>query len=150
MIPSDIYHVDLHGLPVQYREVQGHESKLFLSYFPHFILMKGGVDSGFHHVSEPPPLDTHKLYRITVSRHGTKSTLAVREVAPEGASLVGADAYVLDKGAHIWQLNTKKSTGQERFKAAEFVHTLTNGRKGKCDIQVYGKALPIPVLVRRH
>jgi len=141
-IPLTIHSIDLHGLPVQYREIQGNESGRFLSYFPRFITMKGGVASGFHHVSAPPALNTHKLYRITLSRDGTKSTLTVREVAPEGPSLVGGDTYVLDKGAHVWQFNTKGSAGQERFKAAEFVQMLVDGRKGKCDITVYGKARP--------
>lgn len=37
-------------LPVQHREVMGSESPLFLSYFPHFKVEHGGVESGFNHV----------------------------------------------------------------------------------------------------
>lgn len=43
----------LNGSPVQHREIQGHESKLFLSYFPKFMVMNGGIDSGFHHTTAP-------------------------------------------------------------------------------------------------
>jgi len=127
----------LHGLPVQYREAQGYESALFLSYFPHFIALKGGVSTGFHHISAPPPLDLHKLYRITLSRFGTRSSLVVREVLAEGSSLIEGDVYVLDKGIEVWQYNTKASAGQERFKAAEFVQKLVSERKGQCNLTVY-------------
>jgi len=36
----------------QHREVQGHESKLFLSYFDVFEILQGGIDSGYRHVEE--------------------------------------------------------------------------------------------------
>jgi gelsolin len=130
---------DLYGLPVQYREVQGHESTRFLSYFPRFLCLQGGVATGFHHVSALPPLDIRKLYRITLAREAGRSSLIVREVPAEGTSLVRGDVFVLDKGNQVWQYNTKASAGQERYKAAEFVQSLINERKGQCDLTVYGR-----------
>jgi hypothetical protein len=53
----------LGGSPVQYREVQYHESKLFNSYFePNGIrYMQGGVSSGFNQVAENTE---KKLYMV--------------------------------------------------------------------------------------
>lgn len=132
--------LDLHGIPVQYREIQGYESHRFLSYFPRFVSLQGGVSTGFHHVSSPPPLDLHRLFRISLSHQTTgRPHLQVREVVPEGSSLVAGDVFVLDKGSVIWQFNTKASAGQEKFKAAEFVQSLVNDRQGQSDVTVYGK-----------
>jgi len=128
----------LHGKPVQFREVQGYESPRFLSYFPCFVCMQGGVATGFHHVSDPLPLNIRKLYRITLSRSvGGHFNLVVREVPAIAASLVEGDVYVLDKGTHILQFNSKESAGQERFKAAEFAQSLSNERQGQSEIVVY-------------
>ncbi|KAJ7851636.1 actin regulatory protein [Mycena olivaceomarginata] len=127
----------LHGAPIQYREVQGYESPRFLSYFPHFASLRGGVATGFHHVTEPPALNLHKLYLIKLSKHGAKVSLVVREVAATATSIVEGDVYILDKGTHVWQFNTKTSAGKEKFKAAEFAQTLISTRQGHCDIQVF-------------
>jgi gelsolin len=71
----------------------------------------------------------------------TGTRLQVREVAPQASSLIPGDAYVLDMGSKVWQLNTKGSVGKERFKAAEFVSTLANERRTTetCEIQVFGQ-----------
>ncbi|TFK24378.1 fragmin60 [Coprinopsis marcescibilis] len=135
----------LHGKPVQFREVQGYESPQFLSYFQRFTCLDGGVATGFRKVVDPPPLDVRKLYRITLSRlpsrigeaGKSKSTLVVREVPAEAASLVAGDTYVLDRGEEVWQLNTTESAGQERYKAAEFVQSLIAERKGQCQLKVF-------------
>lgn len=125
---------------MQYREIQGYESPKFLSYFPRCVCLRGGIATGFHHVSAPPPDNTHKLYKVTAA--GTR--LVVREVLAEGSSIVPGDAYILDMGTKVWQLNTKGSVGKERFKAAEFVQTLVNERGatngGSADVTVYGES----------
>ena len=128
--------IDLNGAPVQYREIQGFESPKFLSYFPRFVCLRGGVATGFHHVSSPPPSNTKRFYRIVAT--GTR--LVVREVPAEGTSLVPGDAYLLDMGAKLWQLNTKGSVGKERFKAAEFAQSLASERRvtTACEVTVFG------------
>ncbi|KAI8994198.1 fragmin60 [Trametes punicea] len=129
----------LGGKAVQYREVQGYESPRFLSYFPRFICLHGGVASGFHHVSSPPPDNTRRLYRVSaiqVPGHAAPH-LQVREVPAEGASVVQGEVYVLDMGGRVWQFNTRESAGKVRFKAAEFVQSLVNERGGHCASTVY-------------
>ncbi|KAJ6584044.1 actin regulatory protein [Mycena vulgaris] len=127
----------LHGAPIQYREVQGFESARFLSYFPHFLSLRGGVATGFHHVTDPPALNLHKLYLIQLSKAGNKTSLVVREVVAAAESIIEGDVYVLDKGTHVWQFNTKTSAGKEKFKAAEFAQSLIAPRQGHCDIKVF-------------
>lgn len=131
---------DLHGAPVQYREVQGSESTRFLSYFPRFVCMQGGVATGFHHVESLPEPETRRLYEVHI--RGTH--LVVRERPTEAASLHEGDVYVLDKGTKIWQLNTRTSAGKERFKAAEFVRSIADSRTGGCEVTVYGMSKCLP------
>lgn len=130
---------DLHGLPVQYREVQDLESARLISYFPRFVVLRGGVSTGFRHVSEAPPPDVLRLYRVTLSRAGAKFHLVVREVPAEAESLVAGDVFVLDMGVKVWQLNTRASAGKEKFTAAEFAQSLVNERQGQCEVTVYGE-----------
>ncbi|KAI0317613.1 fragmin60 [Amylostereum chailletii] len=130
----------LKGRPVQHREVQGFESVRFISYFPQFTTLRGGVSTGFHHVTAPPPDDISRLYRVGVVQdhaHPGKSVLLVREVPSDATSLERGDVFVLDKGAVIWQLNTRDSVGKEKFRAAEFVQSIVNERKGPCESTVF-------------
>ncbi|KAL0069113.1 hypothetical protein AAF712_003799 [Marasmius tenuissimus] len=129
--------LDLHGIPVQYREIQESESAHFLSYFSKFQCLKGGVASGFHHITDPPPLDITRLYKISASKFRSHTALVIREVAPEASNLVKGDVFVLDKGSKVLQFNTKASVGKEKFKAAEFVKSLVDARQGQCDVTVY-------------
>lgn len=65
----------LGGRAVQYREVQGHETERFLSYFkPCIIPQEGGVSSGFKH-AEP---EEHKT-RLYVCKG--KHVVHVKEVS---------------------------------------------------------------------
>lgn len=133
--------IDLGGHPTQYRECQGYESTRFLSYFPRFICLHGGVATGFHHVSSRPLQNLRRLYKISLSRQmGGRSHMQIREVPAEGASLEEGDVFVLDKGREIWNFHTSKSVGQEKFKAAEFVQSLINDREGQSEVKVFGKS----------
>ena len=132
---------DLGGAPVQYREIQSYESSRFLSYFPKFVCLRGGVASGFHHVSEAPPDNTRRLFRISSTQVAGRATalLQIREVPAEGSSIEQGGVYVLDMGDKVWQFNTQDAVGKVKFKAAEFVQSLVNERQSQCDTTVYGE-----------
>ncbi|EMD39791.1 hypothetical protein CERSUDRAFT_81131 [Gelatoporia subvermispora B] len=131
---------NLGGAPVQYREVQGSESSRFLSYFPSFVCLQGGVSTGFHHVTSTPPPEAPRLYRISVVDPGhdsTRSHLVVHEVSATAPSVQQGDVYVLDLGTNVMQFNTRDSVGRERFKAAEFLQSLVQEREGQCESAVF-------------
>ncbi|KAG9010512.1 hypothetical protein FRB94_010278 [Tulasnella sp. JGI-2019a] len=153
----------LGGKPVQYREVMNYESHRFLSHFKRFVVQRGGIATGFHHVTSPPPEETLRLYRVHAEvpvdvplPHGkddppahalpVKTPVIVREVDLKSPNVFeGGDVYILDKGNEIWQLNTTGAVGKEKFKGAEFARTLADhtDRKGRCEVQVFGKLLCI-------
>ncbi|KAL0681890.1 hypothetical protein Bca4012_048737 [Brassica carinata] len=96
----------LGGRAVQYREVQGHETEKFLSYFkPCIIPQEGGVASGFNHVP---------FARSTLNHD---------------------DVFILDTESKIFQFSGSNSSIQERAKALEVVQYIKDTyHDGKCDI----------------
>ena len=118
-------------LPVQYREVQGVESSRFLSHFPKLVIMEGGVETGFKHVS-PKEYRPH-LFHVS----GTKAGVSVREVPLTKASMNSGDVFILDLGLHIYQFNGKTSSGQEKVKAAAHCRSVDSERKGLAAIHVF-------------
>jgi gelsolin len=121
----------LGGAPVQHREVQGHESDLFLSYFNNQIkIMDGGVESGFRHV-EP------EKYRPRLLQLKGKKRVRVTEVPLERASLNSGDVFLLDNGLNLYQWNGKKSTPAERSKGAAVARAIDDERKGLATIHVF-------------
>ncbi|XP_021277687.1 villin-4 isoform X2 [Herrania umbratica] len=119
----------LGGRAVQYREVQGHETEKFLSYFkPCIIPQEGGVASGFKHVEE----EEHKT-RLFVCRG--KHVVHVKEVPFARSSLNHDDIFVLDTKAKIFQFNGSNSSIQERAKALEVVQYIKDTyHDGKCEV----------------
>ncbi|KAG8832830.1 hypothetical protein FRC17_000584 [Serendipita sp. 399] len=134
----------LGGTPVQYREVQDYESPRFLSYFSKLLVLHGGTASGFRHVTEPPPLNLFNFYHISASKPSATGhkppNLIVRQVMSNFRGCLSqypADVFVLDKGREIWQYNSKKSSGKEKFKAAEFVRQIIDARKHEPVLKVF-------------
>lgn len=120
----------LGGDPVQHREVQGHESDLFLSYFKNEIkLLDGGVESGFNKVK---PTE----YRPRLLHIKGKRKVRVTEVDLTADSLNSGDVFILDAGLEIFQWNGVKAGPQEKMKGATLSRALVDERAGKPKLHV--------------
>jgi len=120
----------LNGTPVQYREVQAFESEKFLALFPKIEILKGGVDSGFKHVTaaEYKP----RLLHIK----GTVKNVVVREVPIAHISLNRGDSFILDLGLKVYQFNGQKAGIAEKSKATQLARALDDERGSKVEILV--------------
>jgi gelsolin len=120
----------LGGAPVQHREVQDHESELFLSYFPGGVkILAGGVETGFHHV-EPEKYEP-RLLHLKGKKH-----IRVTQVPMGLKSLNSGDVFLLDMGLKLIQFNGKKSGPMERNKGAQLCRALDDNRGGKAEVVV--------------
>ncbi|KAK3605231.1 hypothetical protein CHS0354_037632 [Potamilus streckersoni] len=124
----------LNDIPVQHREVQDHESKLFKSYFTSITIMRGGAESGFRHVKDQdyPP----RLFHF----HGDKTGVEVKEIPRNSELLDGSDVFILDLGLKLYQWNGATSNKDERFKAIQYIQNLKSERGGKCTSEVLDEA----------
>lgn len=119
----------LDDVPVQHRECQGHESKLFLSYFKKYEILKGGMSSGFKHVVP----EAYKP-RLLIF-HGTGRNITVKQI-PISKGLTSTDVFLLDMGVQIIQWNGSESNMFERNKASMYLQQVKNERSGKSSSEV--------------
>lgn len=109
--------------PVQHREVQGHESDLFMSYFKSGIsIMEGGAETGFRHVQ--PTEYKPRLLHFS----GARKTVVVKEVPLARARVHTDDVFILDLGMTLYQWNGSGSNKDERFKAMQYLNHLKSER----------------------
>ncbi|KAG8648905.1 hypothetical protein MANES_08G051200v8 [Manihot esculenta] len=121
----------LGGRAVQYRELQGHESDKFLSYFkPCIMPLEGGVASGFK-TPEEEVFET----RLYVCRG--KRVVRMKQVPFARTSLNHDDVFILDTEKKIYQFNGANSNIQERAKALEVIQFLKEKyHEGTCDVAI--------------
>ncbi|KAL6465324.1 hypothetical protein MHYP_G00254570 [Metynnis hypsauchen] len=118
----------LGGTPVQYREVQGYESKTFVGYFKSGLTyMQGGVASGFRHVASNE-VGMQRVLHVTGRR-----TVRATEVPVSWNSFNQGDCFILDLGEELYQWCGIKSNHFERLKA-------TSISKGIRDNERHGRA----------
>jgi gelsolin len=85
------------GVPVQHREVQGHESSSFKKLFGKLTYWQGGVESGFNHVE--PTEEKPAMYRIK----GNESNMSLTQVDVSKSSLNKGDSFILKaSAAKVW------------------------------------------------
>lgn len=112
--------------PIQHREVEGHESELFLSYFPAgIIFMEGGADSGFRHV-EPEKYQS-RLFHFC----GEGKNVAMSQIPASKSLLDPGDVFILDMGLTIYQWNGSGASVFEKQKAMKYMQVLKEERSGK-------------------
>ncbi|XP_057783919.1 villin-3 [Salvia miltiorrhiza] len=121
----------LGGRAVQYRELQGHESDKFLSYFkPCIIPLEGGVATGFRKAEEEE-FET----RLYICRG--KRVVRLKQVPFSRSSLNHDDVFILDTKDKIYQFNGANSNIQERAKALEVIQFLKDKyHEGMCDVAI--------------
>ncbi|WJX78432.1 Villin-3 [Trifolium repens] len=121
----------LGGRAVQHREIQGHESDKFLSYFkPCIIPLEGGVASGFK-----KPEEEEFETRLYVCKG--KRVVRIKQIPFARSSLNHDDVFILDTQDKIYQFNGANSNIQERAKALEVIQLLKEKyHEGTCNVAI--------------
>lgn len=102
----------LGGAPVQYREVQEHESSKFLGYYPNGIrYVAGGVATGFHHVTTNDG-GQKRLFQVKGKRN-----VRVREVGLSVSNMNKGDCFILENDRDIYVYVGPSSKRVEKLKA---------------------------------
>merc|ERR1719470_387190 len=110
----------LGGAPAQFREIQEHESQLFLSYFKTGVkYLAGGVKSGFTHFD---PEDVEKrLFRVKGKRN-----VQVKQVPIDISSMNQSDCFILDggKGHPLLVFMPPGARKMEQFRAVQVANQI--------------------------
>lgn len=118
----------LGDLPVQFREVQGHESIEFHKLFPRIRYLDGGIESGFNHVKP-------KEYQPRLMHFTGNKRIRCAQVSLELKSLNAGDVFLLDNGLELIMWSGPSSKGKERRKCQEAVQEIRESRNGRPTIR---------------
>lgn len=110
----------LGGTSVQHREVEGFESKQFLSYFRNGIrLLNGGFESGFHKVD-------NELHPALYQVKGKKRPLMQELHDISWSRMNNGDVFILIAPKHIYIWTGKTANRFERLAAVHIANELKN------------------------
>jgi len=116
----------LGGAAIQYRECEGSESALFLSYFKSaggIEYLPGGCESGFRHVERD-------VYPTRLLRLKGKRTVRVEEVPLASTSLNQGDVFVLDAGLKLYIFHGPNANKFEKAKGVEVTTNIDSDQRG--------------------
>lgn len=130
-VELDHFHGDK---PIQHREVMGHESARFKSYFSSIELLKGGSDSGFKHVT--PEEYKPRLLRV---KKISRTTCEITEVGYYKESFNPNDVFIVDTGSVAYQINGRRCAPKEKHEAAAYLQKLESERSGRCKGVTYSE-----------
>lgn len=127
----------LGGGPVQHREVQEHESAMFLSYFKNSIRYRaGGAASGFHHVATNAEGEK-RLFHVKGKRN-----VRVREVGLSFSNMNKGDCFILDAGREIYVYVGQKSKRVEKLKAISAANQIRDqDHNGRAQVHIVGMCI---------
>ncbi|XP_028374301.1 villin-like protein isoform X2 [Phyllostomus discolor] len=133
----------LGGATVQHREVQGHESDCFCSYFrPGVIYRKGGLPSDLKHV-DTNMYGIQRLLRIRGQKH-----VSATEVELSWESFRKGDIFLLDLGKLMIQWNRPNTSVSEKARGLALTYSLQDReRGGRAQIGVVDDEAAAPGLV---
>lgn len=115
----------LGDLPVQYRQVQGHETKEWFTIFPNANILEGGVESGFNHV-EPEQYE-HRLIHVS----GRSKKVKSHEIPLNVANLNNNDCFLLDAGTVLYNFYPDGASVWEKRGCLEKQQKIEAKRSGK-------------------
>nr|XP_002128995.1 gelsolin [Ciona intestinalis] len=134
----------LNGYPVQFRELQDHESPTFLGYFGGVVTYKkGGVASGFNH-ARTNISDVKRLLHLKGKR-----MVRMNEVEMTWKSFNQGDIFIVEVENDLFQWNGSVSNRYERLKGCEIVNNIKNNEKagkGKITVLSEGDSYPQKML----
>jgi len=126
-------------LPVQFRQVQGHETKEFLDLWDHMQILEGGEESGFRKVG-PKEYKT-RLIHVESRKKKNKRVVHCDEVPVSIESLNNCDAFILDAGLKIYDFRPENCNVWEKRAANDYVNQLKSERaKVEANIVVWGES----------
>lgn len=134
----------LNGAPVQHREVQDHESQLFLKYFKSGIRYEsGGVASGFKK-TEVNAGGEKRLFQVK-----GKKNIRVRQVDLTIGSMNKGDCFILDAGRDIYIYVGGKAKRIEKIKAISAANQIRDqDHNGRSAVHIVGRNENKPDITR--